>query len=1116
MPPPTNPTPSVNQRVEELEEVVGNLESRVSDLISKTVEKEVGAMKNSLAELMLQGQKDNAKKHNADMELLANRIFVMKNDQEQFQSEIRSTLTGLPSGVNHMLEKGEGSISPGESSVRGFVRTATMGVPVNGLFGSPGGERSYHGGSGFGGGYGGGNWRYRKLDMPLFDGYDPDGWVLRVERYFDFYKLTEQERLDAVVVALEGDALKWFQWENRRRPIRRWDELKGFLLRQFRSASGGSLYEQWLSTNQTHTVAEYQRKFIETAAPLKGLTEEILLGQFLTGLKEEIRVEVRILNPINLEQAMEFAVRIEEKNRAMGLKKNGWSMVRTGTYSYSSKGPAQSTVSSYNSQSSPTSIRSWASGGSESQMSGTGSKQSSVAPSKNTGEMRRLSEKELQEKRAKGLCFRCDEKWNIGHRCKRRELSVLLIDDGEEDYSEGTGSEPPPSPTEELTNEVTIHPEVSLNSVVGLSNPRTMKLRGKVGESEVVVLIDPGATHNFVSLDKVAALKLPVTDSGGFGVSLGNGEAVRGNGVCENVILQLDGGVVIQEDFLPLKLGTTDIILGIQWLEKLGAVVTNWKSQIMQFNVGENTVTLVGDPSLVHSQTSLKTMLRTMRKERQGCLVEVKQIEDTPLEINQQVTTEIPKFISTVVQQHRTVFNEPKGLPPSRGHEHVICLKEGSNPVSVRPYRYPQFQKDEIERLIKEMLEAKIIKPSSSSFSSPVLLVRKKDGSWHFCVDYRALNKETVPNKYPIPIIDELLDELHGSKFFSKLDLKAGYHQILVRPEDTHKTAFRTHDGHYEFLVMPFGLMNAPATFQSLMNDIFRPCLRRFVLVFFDDILIYSKTEIEHQEHLHQVLSILEQHHLVANLKKCVFGQQQVAYLGHVISNQGVAADGDKIRVILDWAVPKNLRELRGFLGLTGYYRKYVLGYAQIARPLTDQLRKDRFGWNDEATAAFNQLKQAMETPPVLAMPDFTQRFVVETDASGFGLGAVLMQHDRPIAFYSKLLGPKAQQKSIYEKELMAICFAMQKWRCYLLGRHFVVRTDQQSLRYILQQREIGNEYQRWLSKLMSYSFEVHYKPGKANLVADALSRKTVQNVELGSLLSSPVVDWTELINEVK
>lgn len=303
----------------------------------------------------------------------------------------------------------------------------------------------------------------------------------------------------------------------------------------------------------------------------------------------------------------------------------------------------------------------------------------------------------------------------------------------------------------------------------------------------------------------------------------------------------------------------------------------------------------------------------------------------------------VPESVQAVLTKFAAVFHDLHTLPPSRAYDHHIHLLPGAVPANSRPYKYVPFQKTEIERQVTEMLKAGIISPSMSPFASPVLLVKKKDGSWRFCVDYRKLNANTIKSKFPMPIVDELLDELSGPKYFSKLDLRSGYHQIRMAVDDEAKTAFKTHHGQFQFRVMPFGLTNAPATFQCLMNSIFAPYLRKFVLVFMDDILVYSHSLAEHVTHLELVFATLQLHQLYTKRRKCTFAVDRVEYLGHIISSAGVSTDPNKTKVMLQWPLPDNITELRGFLGLTGYYRKFVHHYSVIAKPLTNLLKKKAF-----------------------------------------------------------------------------------------------------------------------------------------------------------------------------
>lgn len=456
-------------------------------------------------------------------------------------------------------------------------------------------------------------------------------------------------------------------------------------------------------------------------------------------------------------------------------------------------------------------------------------------------------------------------------------------------------------------------------------------------------------------------------------------------------------------------------------------------------------------------------------------------------------------------------FQEPTSLPPHRDFDHNIPLIPGARPVNKKPYRYSPQQKDEIEKQVVQMLNQVIIQSSSSPFASPVLLVKKKDGSWRFCIDYRGLNDITEKNKYPMPVVDELLDELAGAKWFTKLDLRSGYHQIRLTECDEAKRAFRTHHGHYEFRGMPFGLINAPATFQGLMNTIFAHLIRKCVLVFVDDILIYSQTLEDHVSHLREVFQLLQQHELYVKANKCSFAKSHLEYLGHIIGVAGVSTDLGKVKAVQDWPVPKNLRQLRGFLGLVGYYRKFIQGYGLMTNPLTKLLKKDvKYVWSPLAQEAFDSVKQALTQAPVLRLPDFTQQFVVQTDACDKGIGAVLLQQGHPISFLSKALGPRAQALSTYEKECLAILLAIQRWRPYLQHEEFIIQTDHRSLVYLGEQQLTTSIQHKAFVKLMGLQYKIQYKKGVENIVADALSRQKVDDA-LGAI-SSGQPRWMEIV----
>ncbi|WVZ80833.1 hypothetical protein U9M48_028280 [Paspalum notatum var. saurae] len=450
-----------------------------------------------------------------------------------------------------------------------------------------------------------------------------------------------------------------------------------------------------------------------------------------------------------------------------------------------------------------------------------------------------------------------------------------------------------------------------------------------------------------------------------------------------------------------------------------------------------------------------------------------------------------------VVCEYPDVFpDELPGMPPDREVEFLIELLPGTAPIAKRQYRVAPKEQELIKENIDELLGKGFIRPGSSPWAFPVLFVDKKDGTRRMCVDYRALNDVTIKNKYPLPRIDDLFDQLQGACVFSKIDLRSGYHQMKIRPSDIPKTAFITRFGLYEYTVMSFGLTNAPAYFMNLMNKVFMEYLDKFVVVFIDDILIYSKTEEEHEEHLRLVLQKLREHKLYAKLSKCEFWLDQVPFLEHIVSKGGIMVDPSKISSVMDWKVPEVVKEVRGFLGLAGYYRRFIESFSRIAKPMTSLLEKGvPFIWTKERQAAFDELKKTLTTAPVLTLPDLTKSFTVYCDASKEGLGCVLMQEGKVIAYASRQLRKHEVNYPTHDLELAAIMHALKIWRHYLFGNRCEIYTAHKSLKYIFTQNELNMRQRRWLELIKDYDLEIHYHLGKANVVADALSRKSYVNM---------------------
>jgi hypothetical protein len=469
--------------------------------------------------------------------------------------------------------------------------------------------------------------------------------------------------------------------------------------------------------------------------------------------------------------------------------------------------------------------------------------------------------------------------------------------------------------------------------------------------------------------------------------------------------------------------------------------------------------------------------------------------DDHPLDPQEEIVfpSGISAQVKSTLEEFRSVFHRMSGKLIDRGIDHVIPIQPDAKPTYRAPYRLSPAETREVEKQIAELLLLGLIEPSSSPYGAPIVFVPKPDGSLRMCIDYRLLNAITVKNKFPLPRVDQLLDQLQGAKVLSSLDLQSGYYQIRINPEDVAKTAFITPYGSYQFKVLSMGLCNSAATFQAVMNRLFAKH-KAFCCVYLDDLLIFSKSPEEHAKHLAIVLKVLQENELYCKLKKCDFEKKELKFLGHIVGEGGIKVDPAKISVVQSWPTPSSVTQVRSFLGLANYFRKFLQGYSSQVAPLVALTRQGVFWnsstWTPECQSAFDGVKLALTQAPTLAMADFNEPFEMEIlcDASMLGIGAVLTQRGRPIAYESKKLTETEKRWTTGDQELWAVIHALKTWRCYVEGIPFTVVTDHNPLIHLQTQPNLSRRQARWAEYLQRFNFTWAYRPGRDN-VADPLSR---------------------------
>ncbi|KAL0537061.1 hypothetical protein IC582_026029 [Cucumis melo] len=888
-------------------------------------------------------------------------------------------------------------------------------------------------------------------------------WLSSLETIFRYMKCPEDQKVQCAVFMLTDRGTAW--WETTERMLGgdvsqiTWQQFKESFYAKFFSASlRDAKRQEFLNLEQGDmTVEQYDAEFdmLSRFALEMIATEAARADKFVRGLRLDIQGLVRAFRPATHADALRLAVDLSLQKRANSSKTAG-----IGSTSGQKRKAEQQPI--------PVPQRNVRSG----------------------GEFHRFQQKPFEAgeaARGKPLCttcgkhhlgrclfgtrtcFKCRQEGHTADRCPLRLTGNA--------QNQGAGA--PHQGRVFATNKT--EAEKAGTVVTG-----TLPVLGHYA----LVLFDSGSSHSFISSTFVLHARLEVEPLHHvLSVSTPSGECMLSKEKVKTCQIEI-AGHVIEVMLLVLDMLDFDVILGMDWLAANHASIDCSRKEVTFNPPSRASFKFKGEGS--RSLPQVISAIRASKLLSQGTWGILASVVDTR-------EADVSLSSEPVVRDYPDVFPEElPGLPPHREVEFAIELEPGTVPISRAPYRMAPAELKELKVQLHELLDKGFIRPSVSPWGAPVLFVKKKDGSMRLCIDYRELNKVTVKNRYPLPRIDDLFDQLHGATVFSKIDFRSGYHQLRIKDEDVPKTAFRSRYGHYEFIVMSFGLTNAPAVFMDLMNRVFREFLDTFVIVFIDDILIYSKTEAEHEKHLRMVLQTLRDNKLYAKFSKCEFWLKQVSFLGHVVSKAGVSVDPAKIEAVTGWTRPSTVSEVRSFLGLAGYYRRFVENFSRIATPLTQLTRKGApFVWSKACEDSFQNLKQKLVTAPVLIVPDGSGSFVIYSDASKKGLGCVLMQQGKVVAYASRQLKSHEQNYPTHDLELAAVVFALKIWRHYLYGEKIQIFTDHKSLKYFFTQKELNMRQRRWLELVKDYDCEILYHPGKANVVADALSRKVSHSAAL-------------------